>query len=98
MENLTTWDVLLTFDGLVATTYLVTEFIKEIPLIRLLPTRYLSYLIALTFLFAVNIVMGLYEQTNILLYLVNAITISLSANGLKDFNRKKADDKNDKEI
>ena len=89
MNEFLTWEVLLTFTGLVTTTYMVTEFTKAIPLISKIPTKYWSYLIALILLFAVNIVTGSFRYEDIVLYLLNGIPVSLSANGLNNFNDKK---------
>lgn len=86
LNDFLTWEVLLTFTGLVTATHMVTEFTKELPLIKKMPTKYWSYLIALTLLISVNIVCGSFKYEDILLYLVNSIPVSLSANGLKDFN------------
>ena len=86
MNEFLTWEVLLTFTGLVTTTYMVTEFTKEIPLIKKLPTKYWSYIIALILLFSVNLVTGSFKYEDIVLYLLNAIPVSLSANGLNNFN------------
>ena len=86
MDEFLTWEVLLTFTGLVTTTYMVTEFTKEIPLIKKLPTKYWSYIIALILLFSVNLVTGSFKYEDIVLYLLNAIPVSLSANGLNNFN------------
>jgi hypothetical protein len=89
MNEFLTWEVLLTFTGLVTTTYMVTEFTKEIPLIKKIPTKYWSYIIALVLLFAVNLVTGSFKYEDIVLYLLNAIPVSLSANGLNNFNNGK---------
>lgn len=89
MDEFLTWEVLLTFTGLVTTTYMVTEFTKEIPLINKIPTKYWSYLIALVLLVSVNLVSGTFRYEDILLYLLNGIPVSLSANGLNNFNMKK---------
>lgn len=89
MNDFLTWEVLLTFTGLVTTTYMVTEFTKETPLIRKISTKYWSYIIALVLLFSVNLVTGGFKYENIILYLLNAIPVSLSANGLNNFNDSK---------
>lgn len=89
MNEFLTWEVLLTFTGLVTTTYMVTEFTKEIPLMKKMPTKYWSYIIALVLLFAVNLVTGSFKYEDIVLYLLNAIPVSLSANGLNNFNNGK---------
>jgi hypothetical protein len=86
MDKFLTWDVLLTFSGLVTTTYMVAEFTKEIPLIKKIPTKYWSYIIALILLFATNLATGNFKYADIILYLLNAIPVSLSANGLNNFN------------
>lgn len=86
MNEFFTWEVLLTFTGLTTVTYMVTEFTKGIPFIKKIPTKYWSYLIALVLLFAVNLVTGNFKYEDIILYLLNAIPVSLSANGLNDFN------------
>ena len=86
MNEFLTWEVLLTFTGLVTTTYMVTEFTKEIPFIKKLPTKYWSYIIALILLFSVNLVTGSFRYEDIVLYLLNAIPVRLSANGLNNFN------------
>lgn len=92
MDEFLTWEVLLTFTGLVTTTYMVTEFTKEIPLINKIPTKHWSYLIALILLVSVNLVSGTFRYEDILLYLLNGIPVSLSANGLNNFNKKKEKD------
>ena len=89
MNEFLTWEVLLTFTGLVTTTYMVTEFTKEIPLINKMPTKYWSYIIALILLLATNLVTGSFKYADIILYLLNAIPVSLSANGLNNFNNDK---------
>ena len=50
MDNFLTWEVLLTFSGLVGAVYMVVEFTKEIPIIKKIPTKYWSWIIALILL------------------------------------------------
>lgn len=96
MNEFFTWEVLLTFTGLTSVVYMITEFTKGISFIKKIPTKYWSYLIALILLFAVNIITKNFKCEDIILYIINAIPISLSANGLKDFNIKKTP--TDKEV
>ena len=88
MDNFLTWEVLLTFSGLVGAVYMVVEFTKEIPIIKKIPTKYWSWIIALILLVVTNIVLGSFNYKDIVLYILNAIVISLSSNGLSDFNKK----------
>lgn len=92
MDTFLTWEVLLTFSGLVGAVYMVVEFTKEIQLIKKIPTRYWSYFIALFLLIATNLVTGTFNYKDIILYLLNAIVVSLSSNGLNDFNKDKSQD------
>ena len=87
MNNFLTWEILLTFSGLVGAVYMVVEFTKEIPIIKKIPTKYWSWIITLILLIATNLVLGSFSYKNIILYMLNAIVISLSSNGLSDFNK-----------
>lgn len=89
MDSFLTWEVLLTFSGLVGAVYMVVEFTKEIPLVKKIPTKYWSWIIALILLIVTNLVLGSFNYKDIALYILNAIVISLSSNGLSDFNKDK---------
>ena len=89
MDSFLTWEVLLTFSGLVGAVYMVVEFTKEIKFINKVPTKYWSFFIALILLIVTNIVIGKFVYKDIVLYMLNAIVISLSSNGLNDFNKDK---------
>lgn len=93
MNEFLTWDTLLTFTGLSTATYIITEFTKEIPFIKKIPTKYWSYIIALILLLSVNIVLKSFKYEDIILYLVNSIPVSLSANGLNNFNLIESEEK-----
>lgn len=89
MDSFLTWEVLLTFSGLVGAVYMVVEFTKEIKFINKVPTKYWSFFIALFLLVITNLVVGKFVYKDIVLYMLNAIVISLSSNGLNDFNKDK---------
>lgn len=89
MDSFLTWEVLLTFSGLVGAVYMVVEFTKEIKFIKKVPTKYWSFFIALFLLVVTNLVIGKFVYKDIVLYMLNAIVISLSSNGLNDFNKEK---------
>lgn len=88
MDNFLTWEVLLTFSGLVSAVYMVVEFTKEIKIIKKIKTKYWSYFIALILIITTNFVNETFNYKDIIIYLLNAIVISLSSNGLNDFNKK----------
>lgn len=91
MDNFLTWEVLLTFSGLVGAVYMVVEFTKEIKLINKIPTKYWSFFIASFLIMMTNVVTGSFNYKDIVLYFLNAIVISLSSNGLNDFNKDKSE-------
>lgn len=89
MDSFLTWEVLLTFSGLVGAVFMVVEFTKELKFIKKVPTKYWSFFIALILLISTNLVMNTFVYKDIILYILNAIVISLSSNGLNDFNKNK---------
>ncbi len=89
MDSFLTWEVLLTFSGLVGAVYMVVEFTKEIKVINKVPTKYWSFFVALFLLIITNLVMGTFNYKDLVLYMLNGIVISLSSNGLNDFNKDK---------
>lgn len=90
MDDFLTWEVLLTFSGLVGAVYMVVEFTKEIKLINKIPTKYWSFFIAAFLIMMTNVVTGSFNYKDIVLYLLNSIVVSLSSNGLNDFNKGKS--------
>lgn len=86
MDSFITWKMLLTMSGLVSAVYMVTQFTKELPIIKTIQTKYWSYIIAVVLILASNIAVGAFTIKDIILYLLNAIPISLSANGLHNFS------------
>ena len=87
MEQFISWDILTTYATFVTIVYMVVEFIKELKYIRTIKTKYLSFLVALALLTITNIVMNTFEFVDVILYALSAISISLGANGLSNFNR-----------
>ena len=92
MDTFLTWEVLLTFSGLVGAVYMVVEFTKEIKFINKIPTKYWSFFIAFILLCATNIVMNTFRVADIILYLLTSISISLGSNGLSNFNKGNKED------
>lgn len=96
MDTFLTWEVLLTFSGLVGAVYMVVEFTKEIKFINKIPTKYWSFFIAVFLIMMTNVVTGSFNYKDIVLYLLNSIIVSLSSNGLNDFNKGKSKETSEK--
>lgn len=86
MENFLNWDILLTFSGCVAGTVLLTEWLKK--LFDKLPAQLVSFVIATVILVVGHAATGTFAWAEAPLYLVNAVAVSLSANGGFDILKK----------
>lgn len=75
-----------TFVGIVLT---LTAFTKGLPLIDKIPTRFWSFVISFGVLLAFNLRANTFTTWDILMYAINAVMISSSANGISDINNKK---------
>ena len=79
MDNFFTWDMLATFAGCMAATIVLTEFTKKF--IKIVPAQAISFIYALAILIVGQVVTKTFTPADILLDIVNAVTVSLSANG-----------------
>lgn len=91
MEQFISWDILTTYATFVTIVFMVVEFVKELKYIRTIKTKYLSFFVAVILLMITNAVMGTFRFVDIVLYILSAISISLGANGLSNFNKKEVD-------
>ena len=87
MEGFLTWEALTTYASFVSIVFMVVEFTKELKFIKNIPTKYWSFIIAFILLFITNIVMKSFKLTDIVLYVLTSISISLGSNGLSNFNK-----------
>lgn len=92
MDAFITWDILSSYTTFVSIVYMVVEFTKELKFIKKIPTKYFSFIVSFILLLLANIVNNSFCRVDIVLYILTAISISLGANGLNDFNGKKAKD------
>jgi len=86
MDMFVTWESLAIFGSLVTINFSIVEFIKELPLVRLLKTEYLSWVIAFALITITNLVLKSFVATDMILYAISAIFISTSGNGISVFN------------
>lgn len=87
MQEFITWDILTAYATFVTIVYMVVEFTKEMKIISHLKTKYWSFVVALLLLMITNIALNTFKLLDIILYVLSAISISLGANGLSNFNR-----------
>lgn len=88
MDNFLTWSYVSTFVGLIFTTSMIVEFIKEIKFIKNIPTKYLTCIIAFILILACDLALGSFKLVNVPLVILNSILITYTATGNHDFNKK----------
>ena len=75
------WATLATNSGALTMVLIITQFTKDIPIIKKIPTQLFSYFIALIVLYFSYYFTGQLNMSNSFLIIFNGITIALSANG-----------------
>ena len=81
-EHFFTWGDLVTYGGAVMAVLIITEFTKDLPGIRKIPTRIWAYLVALVLLVpAAVFTADTIRVEDILLCLVNAVLVAMAAVG-----------------
>lgn len=80
MTEFFTWEYLATFAGCVAATGLLTEFLKKV--FYTIPAQGISYVVALVILVVAQLATGTLTNWSVVaLDLINAVVVSLTANG-----------------
>ena len=81
-EHFFTWGDLVTYGGAVMAVLIITEFTKDLPGIRRIPTRIWAYLVALVLLVPAAIFTAdTVRVEDVLLCLVNAVLVAMAAVG-----------------
>lgn len=75
------WPTMATGIGALAMVLIVTQFTKELPGIRKMPTQLWSYLVSIFVLFLAHLFTGQLNISNGFLILFNGMLIALAANG-----------------
>ena len=89
MSDYITWDLLASYATFVTIVFMVVEFTKGLPYISKLETKYYSAAVAFILILLVQFQAGIFVAFDIVLYILTAISVSLGANGLANFNTKK---------
>ncbi|HBJ1650950.1 TPA: hypothetical protein LA460_003376 [Clostridium botulinum] len=98
MDTFLTWEYVSSFVGLVFVVGMVVEFFKEMPILKNIPTRYFTSMVAFILLLLSSIFTNTFSFNNLPLIILNAILITYTATGGHDFHYKKVnviEDKND---
>lgn len=87
MNDYITWELLGSYATFVTIVFMVVEFTKGLPFIKELETKYYSAFVAFILILLVQFQGGTFVPFDILLYALTAISVSLGANGLANFNK-----------
>ena len=81
-EHFFTWGDLVTYGGAVMAVLIITEFTKDLPGIRKIPTRIWAYIVALVLLVpAAVFTADTIRAEDVLLCLVNGVLVAMAAVG-----------------
>ena len=90
MDQFLTWEMFRDYATFVYIVFSIVAVTKEVWIIKKIPTRLWSIIVSFVLLALVNLQANTFTYWDIVLYFVNSIMISLTANGLADVNNKKA--------
>ena len=81
-ERFFTWGDLITYGGAVMAVLIITEFTKDLPGVRHIPTRLWAYLVTLVLLTAATVfTTDSLRAEDVLLCLVNGVVVAMAAVG-----------------
>ncbi len=81
MSEFISWTTLITYGGALAMVMVLTQFTKELPFTKNIPTQYWSYILAFVVLVVANAFTGGLTLDVLAQTVFNSVIVSLSANG-----------------
>lgn len=84
MQEYFTWEMLATYTGAILAVTLITQFIKDLGFIKLIPTRITAYIVAVIVMIAALGFTGELTAANVGLTIINAVIVALAANSTHD--------------
>lgn len=83
MDNFITLNYLGSFVGMVAVIVLITEFSKDLvdKYLKQIPTKYVVFVYSIIVLLGYQLMTCTFDKTKILLVLINAILLAMTAQG-----------------
>lgn len=98
MDNFITLDYMSTFVGMVAVVVLITQFTKELvdKIAKWLPTKYLVFIYSLIVIIGYQLMSNTFRVSQLLLTILNAMLITMTAQGGYEWVFKPIEKKSDK--
>lgn len=88
MNEFFTWEMLGTYAGATLATALITELVKNLGVLKQVPTRLVSFVLAVLLLIAAAGFAGTLTLSAVILAIINGAVVSLAANGAFDMLKK----------
>lgn len=76
MQDFFNYEYLGTLAGATAATTLIVQFLKKLPVIKKLRTRWLVLIVATSLIIAVALITGQFRIYNLLLYIINSLFVT----------------------
>ena len=87
-NNFFTLEYMLTPIGATTTTILIVQFLKEMPLLKQMRTKHLTFIVALLNILICSILTKGFNYNELYMIVINSIIVAFSATGGYDFNNK----------
>ncbi|MCY6959511.1 hypothetical protein [Clostridium brassicae] len=84
-ENFLTIEYVSTFLGTIIVTMLIVQFFKGTPIIKKIPTKYFTFIVALVNMIICGLLTHTFSFSNLYLMIINAMLITFTATGGYDF-------------
>lgn len=84
-KDFLTIDYISTFMGTVVVTMLIVQFLKELPGIKKMPTRYFTFLVAFFNIVMCSVLTNTFTLVGLYLMFINAMLVTFTATGGYDF-------------
>lgn len=85
MNDWIIWNSLLDYITFTAVVFAIVQVTKDIKIIKKFATQYWSILVAFILLILTNLNFDTFRFFDLVIYMINAVFISLTANGTYDF-------------
>lgn len=97
MNEFITWEMLGDFVKLTSIVFTATQYTKNAPIIKKIPTKYWSWIVAFILITLTNINTNTFVLIDLALYGLSAMFISTSANGIYNAGDKEPNEVENKE-
>lgn len=84
-KDFLTIDYISTFMGTVVVTMLMVQFFKELPLVKKMPTRYFTFIVALFNIVMCTVLTNTFTLVGLYLMFINAMLVTFTSTGGYDF-------------